>query len=147
MSKREQNAFQRLKSKILRPKDRFERVENGLLVGMPDINYCFSGIEGWIELKCPIEPVKPNTALFASNHPISLEQRNWFLKQDNAGGRGFLCIITDSRALLIAGLRASVADINELPVADLERVSLWNALVPIRDPLRWVDFRGVLCGK
>jgi hypothetical protein len=33
--------------------DRWDRIENGVGVGMPDINYCLSGIEGWIEMKSP----------------------------------------------------------------------------------------------
>ena len=37
---------------------RWMRVENVLLPGVPDVNYCINGAEGWLELKCP--PVKTN---------------------------------------------------------------------------------------
>lgn len=29
----------------------FERVENSISAGMPDVNYCINSVDGWIELK------------------------------------------------------------------------------------------------
>lgn len=69
---------------------RWMRVENVLLPGVPDINYCINGIEGWLELKCP--PVKANekSSVFGGGHGVSPAQLAWALSQSRAGGRCFL---------------------------------------------------------
>lgn len=69
---------------------RWMRVENVLLPGVPDVNYCINGAEGWLELKCP--PVKANeqTAVFGGAHGVSPVQMAWALSQAQAGGRCFL---------------------------------------------------------
>lgn len=148
MSAREGNVFARLKDRVTRPEDRFERVENGMLTGMPDVNYCMAGIEGWIELKAPIEPARPTTALFGSgNHPVEVEQANWLLKQSRAGGRGWLFIATEHRLLLLRGHdvgKFGARGINTLTAHALERISVWRVQQPVLDPLRWADLREVL---
>lgn len=148
MSAREGNVFRRLQDRIVRPNDRFERVENGLLSGMPDINYCFNGCEGWIELKAPIEPARDSTALFgAGNHPVEIEQANWMLRQSQANGRCSLFIATEKRLLLIAGSLVGKLgkEINTLTAFELERKSIWRSQMPVLDPLRWADLREALC--
>lgn len=69
---------------------RWMRVENVLLPGVPDVNYCINGVEGWLELKCP--PVKANeqTSVFGGAHGLSPVQMAWALSQAQAGGRCFL---------------------------------------------------------
>lgn len=69
---------------------RWMRVENVLLPGVPDVNYCINGAEGWLELKCP--PVKANeqTSVFGGAHGLSPVQMAWALSQAQAGGRCFL---------------------------------------------------------
>lgn len=144
MSKRESSVYDRLKERITMPPDRFERVENGLGAGMPDVNYCIVGAEGWIEIKAPVEPARPQTALFgASNHNVTVEQCNWLLKQSQAGGTGWLFIATEQRLMLIDGAivgRMGIA-VNKKNVFELERMAAWRVLLPLMDQLRWADLR------
>ena len=145
MSQRENNASTRLRDHVCRPADRWDRVENGVLTGMPDVNYVIASAEGWIELKAPHEPAKETTALFGSAHGVTLEQRNWLLAQHNAGGRGFLFIATERRLILMAGeLVARRSDINTLPATTLEKLALWTYHTPVRNVLAWADLRELL---
>lgn len=112
------------------------------------MNYCMSGIEGWIEIKCPKEPVKPTTSLFASNHKVEIEQSNWMLKQHNAGGLSWLFILTEKRIMLLPGswVGLNPSAVNELSAHELERKSVWKTGLPVLDPLRWADLREILTG-
>lgn len=143
----EARLFERLRAALLGKHERFERVENGLVEGMPDVNYCFSnGAEGWIELKAPLEPKRASTALFGSNHEVSISQTNWFHRQFMAGGRGWLLIGTDKRFILIEGGRVAAASwtINKKTIAQLEAMSQWAEKKPVRDAVVWADLKYVL---
>lgn len=123
-------------------KGRVDRVENELTVGMFDTSYCLDGVEGWMELKSPKEPVRPTTALFGSNHKLSQEQKNWCLRQKQAGGRAFILISTDKRWLLIDG---DYADrFNEYTVQDFIDRASWHQTKPIRDKILWNNFLAAL---
>ncbi len=104
--------------------DRLDRVENVVGTGMPDVNGCFEGYEFWIETKQPDEPKREGTALFASNHPVSQDQKNWMLKQINAGGNAFFYIVTDNWRLLVHGMHAD--KLNEMTVGQIGRISIGN---------------------
>lgn len=72
---------------------RWERVENGIVDGMPDVNFCVKGVEGWVELKVARELPGPRTerkGVFTYNRGLSLSQVNWHLKQQSVGGRSFV---------------------------------------------------------
>ena len=145
MTKREANVFTRLKNHICRPEDRFDRIENGLDAGWPDVNYCFVGREGWIELKAPELPAREDTPLFGSSHKLSVDQSNWFLRQHRAGGRGFLFVATRRGLLLIPGERCIDAKkINTAPLAALWRLTAWSVELPVGDAMAWVKLRGML---
>ena len=118
--------------------DRIDRIENVVLAGMPDVNYCFEGVEGWIEMKAPTEPKRASTPLFGSNHKLSQEQKNWFKRQDNAQGRGYILIATDKRWILMMGSKADY--INEMPVNELVKESRWSMLNNQKnwELLRWI---------
>lgn len=119
----EKNAHQFL-LRMRQPKDRLERIENVLVPGMPDVNGCFSRNEFWIETKQPREPKRVTTPLFGSNHDLSLEQRNWFLTQRNAGGNGIIYIQTDQLTRMFIG--GEHADkINNATMMELLLMSFW----------------------
>jgi hypothetical protein len=145
----ESSIYARLKERITRPTDRFERVENGMGAGMPDVNYCICGVEGWIEIKYPEEPKRPTTALFSGNHHVSVEQCNWMLKQSNAGGISWLFIATKLRLMFIPGAKVGKMGIviNKLRIHELESIAAWKTDVPVMDPLRWMDLREMLCSR
>jgi hypothetical protein len=145
MSQRESNTFARLKLLVTRPEDRFERVENPLVSGMPDVNYCLTGAEGWLEIKCPEIPVREETAVFRSSHPVSQEQSNWFLAQIRSGGRANLFIATKKILLLIPKHIAQNNHlVNNMPLRELKIHATWQADVPVRDAESWVNLRGKL---
>lgn len=61
----------------------FQSVESGLTGrGIPDTNYCFCGIEGWIEFK------KTNGWTVG----LRAEQIGWQLQRSRAGGRVFTAV-------------------------------------------------------
>lgn len=139
-------AYKRLKEYVCRPRDRFQRIENGLGAGMPDVNYCIMGVEGWIEIKQPDEPKRPTTPLLHSQHQVSVEQANWLLAQAQAGGVGWLFIATKQRLLFIPGAEVGRRGIriNQMTVHQLEGISSWKTLVPVMDQRRWADLRELL---
>lgn len=108
-------------------------------VGLPDINFCASGVESWIEMKCPTEPMRSGTALFGSGHQLSVDQKNWIKRQVTAGGRAFVVIRTDKRWLLIHGRHAD--RLNEYTVNELIDVALWHARTPIERRTEWNALR------
>lgn len=138
----ESNDYKTFKLNVPLPHDRVDRIENGVGVGMFDVNYCFSSVEGWIELKSPVEPKRPTTKLFGSNHKVSQDQANWCLRQIKAGGRAFVLIATDKRWMLIDGRQAD--RINELTVSELLELSCWSATKPVRDNESWKLLRAKL---
>ena len=138
----ESTDYRAFKRNVPDPIDRLDRIENMMLTGMPDTNFCGDGRECWIEFKSPKEPVRPTTRLFGSNHKLSIEQRNWMLRQRNAGGRAFVLIVTDKRWILLDGVRAD--RINEMTVPELIEVALWHAVKPIRSKEQWKLCRTIL---
>ena len=145
---RESDTFAKLRQHVFLPTERLERVENGLVDGMPDVNFCAAGVEGWIELKAPIEPQRASTSLFGSNHKIGIAQANWFLKQRLAGGRAFLLIETNQWLLLLAGrdVAESGLDLNKRPLQQLIGIALWARKKPI-SPIEWHSLRMRLVGQ
>ena len=100
---RESKFWGRIVNGLWRGNRVLNRIENGVLDGMPDSYYCIEGTGGWIELKCPQEPKRGTTPLFSGNHPLSLAQRNWLLSHHQAGGISWVAIETESTMLLIEG--------------------------------------------
>lgn len=103
---------------------RWERVENGLSEGMPDVNYCVQGVEGWLELKWAygLPGARSGKGVFEyyMNHGLLASQVTWALTQDNAGGR--VHILAGARGyvwLLDATLHAN--SFNQYSVAELEQ--------------------------
>lgn len=137
----ESKDYQILKKHALEPLDRIDRIENFLVIGMPDTNVCVEGTEVWVEFKAPIEPKRASTALFGSNHKLSIEQKNWMLRQRNAKGRCCILIATDKRWMLIDGIHAD--GLNEATVGELIKWSKWHATKPIKKP-QWASLRTAL---
>ena len=107
--------------------DRIDRIENLVSCGMPDVNYCINGVEGWIEMKSAIERQRSTSKLL--KHKLSQAQMNWFLKQRNAGGNAFILICTEKRWMLMHG---HVADqINDLTADHLWQNTVWKSEKPI----------------
>jgi hypothetical protein len=63
----------------------WERVENAAGSGMPDVNYCVNGVEGWVELKI--------AERVGSKPPkLTLGQVMWAEERARNRGRAFLLV-------------------------------------------------------
>jgi hypothetical protein len=141
----ENNDYKVLKKNLPQGKDRLDRIENVVVAGMPDINFCCEGVECWLEQKSPKEPKRSTTRLFGSNHKLSQDQMNWFKRQMDAEGNAYILIASDKRWMLISGEHADV--VNELTVEQLLEISLWNTNKPVRDKESWKQLRQILNSK
>jgi hypothetical protein len=119
-------------------KDRIDRIENIMIEGMFDVNYCLEGVEGWIENKVCKEPKRSTTPLLKSQHKVSQAQKNWALRQVQADGNCFFLLATDKRWLLIDGEHGD--DINEMTVNQLIAMAHWQAELPIQKE-QWQSLR------
>lgn len=138
----ESTDYKTFKANVPEPGDRLDRIENAVVTGMPDINMCIGGTEVWIEQKSPKEPVRSTTPLFGSNHKISQEQANWFLRQRKAGGKAYFLIATDKRWMLLPGFLAD--EINKMTVPELLEQCVWATTKPVRDKEQWKHLRNAL---
>lgn len=140
---RETNFWGRIVEGLWKPDRLLNRIENGVLDGMPDTYVCIEGSMNWIELKCPAEPKRSTTALFSGAHQLSIAQRNWLLMHRQAGGRGWVGIETEGWVLLIGAQHADL--INKLPIAELVRISAFAQERPMKDG--WTAFVAALTRK
>jgi hypothetical protein len=142
----ESDVFRRLKEKVCRPEDRFERVENGMVDGMPDVNYVIAKREGWLELKAPKLPKLGASRLLGASEPFKVDQANWFLKQARAGGRCALFIATQKALLAIPGSVAAREGIklNEYSLDELRMYAEWSTDLPVSEMQVWWDLREFL---
>lgn len=134
--------YKTFKANVPEPGDRLDRIENPMVVGIPDINMCIEGTEIWIEQKSPKEPKRSTTALFGSNHKVSQGQKNWFLRQQRAGGKCYFLIVTDKRWMLIPGFLAD--EINKMTIGELLEQCAWTTTKPVRDKTQWKHLRNTL---
>jgi hypothetical protein len=101
---------------------RWERVENGVIAGMPDVNFCVAGMEGWIELKKASKPAKMSTVLFKSQRGLDKEQENWHHFQAKNGGDSWVLIQIDREFYAIPGVLAP--EINQYTMEDMEKYQI-----------------------
>lgn len=138
----ESRSYRVFRQYVIGPRDRCDRVENLTMAGMPDVSYCINGQDGWIEFKSPTEPKKASTPLFGSNHRLSQAQMNWFLRQRNAGGHGWILVCTERRWMLIDGCLYA-DEINDKTVDELYAMADWKAVRPIIKE-SWDNLRAIL---
>lgn len=142
----ESNAWKTLRKEAFKPGDRVDRIENAVGAGFPDVNGCLRtsiggafGSEFWIEIKAPKEPKRASTPLFGSNHKLSAEQKNWFLRQLKAGGRAFIYIETETKRMLLHG--ACAERVNDMTVQQLLDAAVWKTTKPTRNKEVWDGLR------
>lgn len=91
---KESTFYQRVRKMILAefPQARIDRVENGLVDGMPDVNCYLGERELWFELKY-IEawPARASTQVLGRKG-LRPEQINWHIRQGNAGGMSWILV-------------------------------------------------------
>ena len=91
---KESTFYQRVRKMILAefPSARIDRVENGIVDGMPDVNCCVNGQDLWLELKY-IEswPARASTQVLGRKG-LRPEQINWHIRQAAAGGDSYVIV-------------------------------------------------------
>lgn len=135
----ERQDYLTFKKNVYKYGDRWDRIENATVYGMPDVNLCIEGVESWVEQKHAKEPLRATTPLFGSNHKVSQKQMNWFLRQKRAGGRCYFLVATNRRWLLLNGEHAD--NLNKMTVDEMFVNSLWHAVRPVRNKTRWEALR------
>ena len=141
--KHEVQFWNRIVEGLWRPDRVLNRVENGVVDGMPDAYFTIRGVSGWMELKCPETPSRPTTALFSGSHQLSLAQRNWLLAHRQAGGRAWVAIETERCVMLLGAKYAD--DINSMPLSQLIVASSAWWTRPM-NPISWEGFAVCLRG-
>lgn len=114
------------------------RVENMVGVGMPDVNYCYNGVEGWIELKhVDRPPSRDSTPVFPDGKGLRPDQVVWLHKRRRAGGRAFVLARCGESIFLVDGDYAKV--FNGFGFSELiAHCSWWGVKA------RGVDWKGLL---
>ena len=109
----------------------FQRIESVVGSGVPDVNYCVGGNEGWIELK----HVKAWPKRSRTNVPIEYrsEQPVWWYNRRKAGGRVWVFIQVGSWYGLFDPGRMQLAmtqeQCRELATASWEGSCDWRAFI------------------
>jgi hypothetical protein len=110
------------------PAFHFQRVETGGTgLGIPDLNYCFAGCEGWVELKA-------TTAWAVGLRP---EQVAWLCRRARAGGRVYVAVRRQPRPgprtprcdelwLIPGGMAPALLDGGLRPMQDRPEVRCWG---------------------
>lgn len=103
-----------------------ERVENGIVDGMADVNYVIRGSEGWIELKAAHAlPKRKGTPVLPKGEGVRLEQINWHMKRQVLGGNTWFFVSVKPYRWLISGAYARL--INEWDVDTMtQRARVWS---------------------
>src|ERR1700754_2878219 len=142
--KPEARFYHTMKSRMLLPTDRMDRIENSFGEGLPDTNMCLSGEDICCELKAPTEPKRATTSLMTSNgnHPLMESQINWFKRQERAGGIAFILLRTDKRIILIDGTKYCDT-FNSMQVEQMVRAAICSPAIPVANH-EWSLLRNVL---
>lgn len=101
----------------------FERVENAVGVGDPDVDYCIEGAAGKIELKyATSHPARPATPVLGRGNGMRRSQIIWACRRLAAGGRVFLAIGTPDAAWVINLKGYTPQDMGALELASAPRL-------------------------
>lgn len=109
--------------------------------GVPDVNYCFSGVEGWVELKHGKPPVRATTVVFKSQRGVTPEQIEWQLYRRKCGGVVWNLIQIGKWVMLINGEHA--AKINHCTLEQLLDLAAWKRSGALHEA-DWKEMVGTL---
>lgn len=118
----------------------FQRVENMVEDGTPDVNYCCEhGREGWIELKYrQAIPKRAGTSVFRFKG-LRDSQIDWIMRRVPYGGRVWILAQVGDHLLLVRGEYAE--QFNEMTLAELMSASAWRHRGKSPD---WLSFKNIL---
>lgn len=121
----EKNVWERVRAH-LKDFGHLQRIETGMMTdaGVPDVNYCFDGREGWIELKHGAQPARATTVVFKSQRGLDPAQIEWQLYRVRCGGCVYNLIQVGKWLILIHGKHA--AKINRCTTQELLDLATWK---------------------
>jgi hypothetical protein len=107
----------------------FERIENVVNDGTPDVDYCIEGIVGKIELKYNHTAPREDSQVLAVNRGMRRSQIIYASRHVWAGGRCW-CLIGNQVATWLVDLRGMTPqDMDSLSVANtlrLRQIAVWH---------------------
>lgn len=99
----EKNLYRQLRSNLEKYGVHLQRVETPVGQGVPDVNYCHRGTEGWLELKSWSRKTERGQFKIPSIRPAQIA---WLRKRREAGGRAYLLCRLNQSIILFDGLDA-----------------------------------------
>ena len=102
------------------PRGHFCRVEPPPSPGIPDVNYCIKGVEGWIELKMGLLRERPFNA---RNKGLRISQKRWIRERLKTNGRVFVLVSRGSEVLVLSGAYA-VTTTKQTTISEMRTCSL-----------------------
>jgi len=108
----------------------FERVENAVGTGTPDVDYCVAGVAGKIELKYAVRhPVRASTPVLGRGNGLRRSQVIWIIRRNYVGGQVFVAIGSPHNTWFITTLDKTpdeLAALEMLSAGELDAVSVWH---------------------
>lgn len=127
-----QNHIRRVLCKI--PRLLFERIENSVGCGTPDLTYSYRGHHGWIELKVgevkPYKLEKRGRTLYVDRvlmPTLRGVQMNWMRTRASLGGGNVFCIVQlNEKAYLFEGTEIRYILCKDIKVAEQYSLLHWD---------------------
>jgi hypothetical protein len=136
MRKKEQRLWDRTKNAFDKARMFYERVENRVSVGTPDL-HALGRRAFWLELKAvDVIPKRATTPLLGKSDGLSVEQENWHQEYCRSGGLSFVLVGVGSHInVLMPGTMSLV--LNKLAFDDMAasccaistRTSGWEPII------------------
>lgn len=101
----------------------FQRIENMVGVGMPDVSYCIRGTEGFIENKWRASWPRDPEDIVTLDH-FTPQQRIWIKRRTSAGGRVYVFLQVGTGYYLLPGRSAALSLGKDWRRRDIERAAL-----------------------
>ena len=99
-----ENTKRHYKGLPLREKPNYQRIENLVDTGRPDVDWLIKGVFSCVELKAVENaPVRATTRVFGPDG-LSVAQRNWHMSWEQAGGKSFVLASVGKDHFLIEGV-------------------------------------------
>jgi hypothetical protein len=128
----------------LRLRHHFERVENYVAEGTPDVDYCIAGFAGKIELKYGTGGVRQSTPVLGRGHGLRRSQIIFASRRTWAGGAVWCIIGSPDKtwAIDLRGMDPEAMDaLATYNPSQLDAVAAWHTVHPLGAtlPLALVD--------
>lgn len=100
----ERSVVRRLVADLRRRGAHVQRIEDAVSAGIPDVNFCVHGREGWVEVKWRSHwPRRPDTPVRTT---LSAIQTMWIEDRRRAGGRAWVLLQVERDVFLVDGNEA-----------------------------------------